>query len=122
MKTKRIVIKSRAEMESEDLTFAKRLDRGEKVKPLKGEFFESLEAVRTFLTENRLELWRVVRDDEPNSLTDLAQRVNRDYKSVHDDVMILAEAGLVDLRKPKGAKTRVLKPVSIVDQIEFKVA
>jgi predicted transcriptional regulator len=98
------------------------LDRGEKVKPLKGEYFESLEAVRNFLTEKRLELWRMIRDREPQSLTELAKLVRRDYKDVHQDVSILVEVGLVDLRKPKNAKTRALRPVSIVDALEFRVA
>ncbi len=122
MKTKRIVIKSRVEFDAASLNFARRLDRGEKVTPMKGEYFESLEAVRNFLTEKRLELWRAIRDQEPKSLTDLAKLVDRDYKDVHQDVSILVEVGLVDLRKPKGAKTRALKPYSLVDQLEFKVA
>ncbi len=122
MKTKRIVIKSREEFDTESLQFARRLDRGEKVKPVKGEYFESLDAVRNFLTEKRLELWRMIRDQEPKSLTDLAKMARRDYKDVHQDVSILVEVGLVDLRKPKDAKTRALKPVSIVDALEFRVA
>ncbi len=122
MKTKRIIIKSRREFDDETLQFFRKLDRGEKVKPFKGEFFESLEAVRNFLTEKRLELWRIIRDKEPGSLTELARLIKRDYKDVHQDVSILVEVGLVDLRKPKRAKTRALKPVSLVDQLEFKVA
>ena len=122
MKTKRIVIKSREEFDADTLKFARQLDRGEKVKTEKGEFFESLEAVRNFLTEKRLELWRMIRDQEPSSMTALANLVKRDYKDVHQDVAILVEVGLVDLRKPKGAKTRALKPVSIVDRLEFRVA
>lgn len=122
MKTKKIVIKSRRELDEELLDVAKRLDRGEKVKPRVGEYFESLEAVRSFLTDKRLELWRVIRDQEPESLTALARLVKRDYKDVHEDVAILVEVGLVEYKKPKGAKTRAVKPVSVVDQLEFKVA
>ena len=122
MKTKRIIIKSREEYDAESLKFARALDRGEKPKNQKGEYFESLEAVRNFLTEKRLELWRVVRDQQPLSLTALAKIVHRDYKDVHQDISILVEVGLVDLRKPKGAKTRALKPVSLADQLEFQVA
>lgn len=122
MKVKKIVIKSREEFDTETLAIARKLDHGEKVKSQKGEFFESLEAVRNFLTEKRLELWRIIRDKEPKSLTELARLVKRDYKDVHQDVSILVEVGLVDLRKPKKAKTRAIKPVSLVDQLEFKVA
>lgn len=122
MKVKKIVIKSREEFDAETLAIVRKLDRGEKVKSEKGEFFESLEAVRNFLTEKRLELWRIIRDKEPKSLTELARLVKRDYKDVHQDVSILVEVGLVDLRKPKRAKTRAIKPISLVDQLEFKVA
>jgi predicted transcriptional regulator len=122
MKVKKIIIKSREDFDSETLEFFRKLDRGEKVKSRKGEFFESLEAVRNFLTEKRLELWRIIRDREPKSLTELARLVKRDYKDVHEDISILVEAGLVDLRKPKKAKTRAMKPISLVDQLEFKVA
>jgi predicted transcriptional regulator len=122
MITKKIVIKSKEEFDSDALKFARKLDQGEKVKSQKGEFFESLEAVRNFLTEKRLELWRMIRDQEPKSLTELAELVKRNYKDVHQDVAILVEIGLVDLRKPKNSKTRALKPVSIVDRLEFRVA
>lgn len=122
MKIKTIVIKSKEEFNKDTLAFARKLDKGEKVKPLKGEYFESLEAVRNFLTERRLELWRAIRDKGPKSLTELAKLVRRDYKDVHQDVAILVDAGLVDLRKSKSAKTRALTPVSLADQLEFQVA
>jgi len=122
MKTKKIVIKSREEFNAESLNIARRLDRGEKVKSSKGEYFESLEAVRNFLTEKRLELWRAIRDQAPKSLTELAKLVKRNYKDVHQDVSILVEVGLVDLRKSKGVTTRALRPVSLVDQLQFQVA
>lgn len=122
MKIKKIVIKSREDLDAESLEWARAFDRGEKVKPLIGEYFESLEAVRDFLTEKRLELWRTIRDKEPKSITDLAKLVRRDYKDVHQDVSILIVVGLVELSKPKGATTRALKPVSLADQIQLKVA
>jgi predicted transcriptional regulator len=122
MKVKRIVIRPRNEVDSELRAFGKALDRGESPKSLKGEYFESLEAVRTFLTERRLELWRTIRDQTPRSLTELAKRVGRDYKDVHQDVSILVEVGLVELQKPKNATTRALQPVSLVEALEFRVA
>jgi len=122
MKTKRIVIKSREEMHGEELAFARKLDRGERAGSLRGEYFESIEAVRRFLTDARLELWRTIRDKKPGSLTELAKLLGRNFADVHGDVRILVEAGLIDLRKSKGVKTRALKPVSLVDQLRFEVA
>ena len=122
MKIKKIIIKSQKEFFQEARDWARASDKGEKVKPLIGEYFESLDAVRIFLTEKRLEIWRTIRDKEPKSLTELARFVDRDYKDVYQDVSILVGVGLVELVKPKGATTRALKPVSLADQIELKVA
>lgn len=122
MKTKKIIIKSSKDFQAETLAWAKKFDRGEKVKPLKGVYFESLEAVRRFLTDARLELWRTIRDKKPNSISELAKISDRNFADVHQDLRILVDVGLVDLRKPKGAKTRALKPVSLVDQLRFEVA
>ncbi len=122
MKIKKIIIKSRKDFDEAWLKFAKDLDEGKKVKPLIGEYFESLEAVRCFLTEKRLEIWRTIRDKEPNSISELAGLVGRDFKDVHQDVTLLVEVGLVELKKPKGAGTRALKPVSLADQLQLKVA
>ncbi len=122
MKIKRILIKSREEMQKESIAFAKRLDRGEKVNLLQNHYFESIEAVRRFLTDARLELWRTIRDKKPNSLTELAKILDRNFADVHQDVHILVEAGLIDLQKPKGSKTRARKPISLADQLRFEVA
>ncbi len=89
---------------------------------LRGEYFESLEAVRRFLTDARLHLWRTIRDKKPDSISELANMVGRHFADVHLDLNILVEVGLVDLRKPKGAKTRAKKPVSLADQLAFQVA
>jgi predicted transcriptional regulator len=109
-------------MHAEELVFAKKLDRGERVRAIRGEYFESLEAVRKILTDARLTLWRTIRDKKPDSISGLSQMVGRNFSDVHQDVSILVETGLVDLKKPKGARTRAIKPVSLVDQLEFKVA
>jgi len=122
MKTKKILIKSKQEMHAEELEFARKLDRGEKVRPLRGEYFESIEAVRRFLTDTRLALWRTIRDKKPSSISELAHLVKRNFADVHRDIGILVEVGLVDLRKTKGIKTRARRPVSLADQLHFEVA
>ncbi len=109
-------------MHTEELEFARKFDRGEKVRSLRGEYFESIEAVRRFLTDTRLELWRTIRDKKPDSISELAILVHRNFADVHRDIGILVEVGLIDLRKPKGAKTRAKKPVSLADQLHFEVA
>jgi predicted transcriptional regulator len=51
------------------------------------------------LTERRLELLQVLVDTDgaAGSITALAERLDRDYRTVHDDVSLLAEYGLLFL-------------------------
>lgn len=122
MKTKKIVIQSMTDLHKEMLKHARAIEGGRALKPMRGEYFESLEAVRHILTDRRLDLWRTIRDQEPESITELTQLVNRKFSDVHKDLNLLIAVGLVTLRKPKGTKTRARKPVSLADQLQFEVA
>src|SRR3989338_2205633 len=64
-------------------------------------FFTSPEALRRFLTPKRLELIRLVRKCRPSSINQLAVLAHRDFKRVYEDIMSLAEAGLVDRKSTR---------------------
>lgn len=110
MKTLEIQIKSR---EQADAEFAAAFKSG---KPRKGAakagvFFTSLEAVRTLLTDKRLELLHLIREHSPRSINQLASIADRDFKNVHTDIMLLKSYGLVQLgrrSKTSGASDSVL--------------
>ena len=122
MKTKKIIIESREESIRKGLDWAERFDRGEDVETVRSETFESFEAVRAFLTDARLTLWRTIRDKKPSSITELARMVKRNYSDVHEDLRILKLVGLVSLKRPPKSKTRALKPVSLADKLSVEVA
>ena len=123
MKVKKSRIKSRDDFFEDILVVARQIDRGEKhIKPLRGEFFESLEAVRNVLTEKRLELWRLIRDKKPASILEASRLANRDFKSVHQDISLLVTFGLVELRKEKGKRGDTRRPVSLADSLQVEVA
>ena len=122
MKTKKIRIKTKDDFFSIVLDAAKTMDRGGKLKRLRGEYFESLEAVRNVLTEKRLALWRMIRDERPNSILELSKIAGRDFKSVHRDVSVLVSVGLVELVKGKGRRGDTQKPTSLADALMLEVA
>ena len=122
MKVKRIKLKSRQDFFSELEQTAIRLDRGKRAKRLRGDFFESLEAVRNVLTPKRLELWQLIRDKRPGSILELSRIVKRDFKSVHRDVSVLVAAGLIELREGKGTRGNIQQPVSLADSLLLEVA
>ena len=99
MKIMKIKIQSRLKADGYLKILAIDIDRKNVKKPYikNGIYFESLAAIRKILTDNRLEVWRVVRDIKPESISDLAEILGRGFKSVHRDVMMLKELGLIKL-------------------------
>ena len=122
MRTKRIRVKSRVDFNAELSATAQKIDRGETIKEQKGEYFESLDAVRNVLTPRRLELWHIIRDRKPASISNLAILADRDFKSVYQDVRLLAAVGIVDLRETRGKGGKRLVPRSLADTLTLEVA
>lgn len=122
MRTKRIRIKSRVDFNAELLNTARKIDRGEVIKEHRGEYFESLDAVRNVLTSRRLELWHLIRDRKPESISNLAVMADRDFKSVYQDVRLLVAIGIVDLREIHGKGGKRLVPISLADTLTLEVA
>jgi predicted transcriptional regulator len=122
MKIKKIKIKSKEDFFRDAHIAAREIDAGLPVTQPGGDFFESLEAVRTLLTEKRLAIWRLVRDRHPNSIFELARLADRDFKSVHRDITVLVAVGLVALKPGKGAKGKTQVPKSLADSLSVEVA
>ena len=51
------------------------------------------------LTPNRWRLLRALRSGGPISVRALAQALDRDYRGVHADVVLLSDAGLIEKSK-----------------------
>lgn len=122
MKIKKIRIKSKENFFNDIENAAQRIDQKLKTRPLKGEYFESLQAVRNVLTEKRLQLWRLIRDQRPDSLLALARLAKRDFKSVYRDISVLIAVGIVELKKQKGKRGQVQRPISLADELSLEVA
>jgi predicted transcriptional regulator len=124
MKVMKIKIQSRKIWERDLLKLAKALDNKETIKPHKfsGIYFESLTAVRKILTDNRLNVWRAIRDKEPESITHLAEILKRGFRPVHRDVMLLKDLGLIKLTEGPGTRGNVQKLKSLYDELSVEVA
>jgi len=99
LKTIRIKLKSIDQALDDAVSTMKAIEKGRRVKPRKGVYFENLEAVRSILTENRLSLLRLIRKHKPDSVAELARLANRDFKHVYGDVELLQDLGLVQSRR-----------------------
>ena len=80
--------------------------------------FPSAEPIRRLMTERRLEAMRAIMTDPPGSISELAERLGRNYSDVHSDVQLLAEHHVVHFE----SRGRSKRPVIPYESVEFDVA
>ena len=98
----------------------KKLELGEKVKPEKGLYFESIEGFRKALTPKRLELLHLIREKQPGSIQELTRLSKRNIKSVATDITLLEELGLIDMKRKKEGRRESI-PVVNYNKINLKL-
>ncbi len=121
VKNIKIAIKGEKELFNEVKGVWRNIERGEKVKKHEAVYFESLEAMRKVLTEERLRIVKVIKKEHPASIYELAKILGRDVKNTFDDVQFLAQAGLVELRKTKDVREKTTPEVNY-DKILLEIS
>src|SRR5881396_2087300 len=80
----------------------------------------SIEAISTNMTKNRLQVFKVVVEKNPVNIEELATLLNKNYTMVRRDIHILEGMGIIKLErteKEKGYKT--IKPIALYKRIVF---
>jgi len=100
----RITVESFAEMQEDSLDTAEAVGDGDKQPAVVS--FRTVEELRKILTDRRIELLRALMATEgaAESISALAATLDRDYRTVHEDVSLLTEYGLVFLISEGQAK------------------
>ena len=89
---------------------------GEKVKPEEPQYsFTSFEAFRKAMNPLRFALLKVIRENKPESVKELAAITNRDMKNISEDVKILGSSRISGKLHQNGAfrlasDARIFKP------------
>ena len=73
------------------------------------------------LSASRLELFMAILRENPKSIYELAKLVQRDFKNVHSDLKLLADVGLIELRRSSGKRDAV-KPVAMYCGLDLDLA
>lgn len=116
----KIAVKSKEELFDEVKDVWEKLGKGMKVKKHEGISFENLEAMRKLLTEERIRILKTIKKNHPQSIYELAKLLGRDTKNVSVDVYCLAELGLIELRKTKEGREKVM-PLVNYDKILLEI-
>src|SRR5262249_12803617 len=83
--------------------------------------FTSLEALARIFSKNRMAILRALIREKPQSIYELAKILNMDFKNVHTDVKLLAEVGLVELKKSGTARNGLI-PLSKFSGFDLDLA
>jgi len=83
--------------------------------------FEGLSALRNLLSNEKARILNVIKLKKPTSMYHLSKLLERDFKSVSDDVKLLERFGFIDLIAEKTGKRGRLKPVIVVDSINIEI-
>ena len=84
----------------------------------KDEFdFSGILALRQLLSNEKARILNVIKTQKPQSIYDLAKKLNRGFKSVNDDIKLLERFGFIELIEEKTKNRKRHKPVLVVDTI-----
>ncbi|MBF0563651.1 MAG: hypothetical protein HQK89_00255 [Nitrospirae bacterium] len=101
-KTVRLGVKPLEDGLDDAVDLMKRIEKGEHVKKRKpGIYFENVTAIPRILTQDRLKMLNVIKENHPSSISDLAKLLGRDVNNVKTDVQYLSDLGLIKLKKSK---------------------
>ena len=121
MKVKRVKIgiKNLKEILKDTADVMKRVEKGERLKPVKGAeiYFTSFESLRKALTPKRLELLHIIKAKKPSSINELARIAKRDVKNIAEDVKYLEQMGLIEKKETNNR----IAPVINYDKIALEI-
>lgn len=117
--TLRITSKPFAESKADALDRLDRWDNDEDVPHVVN--FQDASRLQRVLTSRRLELVRSLMEAPADSIRDLAARLDRDVRQVHDDVQLLSEYRIVHFRGEGSAKQPFVPYETIQIEVELSV-
>lgn len=83
--------------------------------------FEGIRALKQMLNNEKARILYTIKSKKPSSIYNLAKILNRDFKSVNEDIKLLEKFGFIDLIAEKTGKRERLKPVLVVDTIQINI-
>jgi len=83
--------------------------------------FSGISALRQLLNNEKARLLNVIKTEKPSSIYDLAKKLNRSFKSVHDDVKLLERFGFLQITEEKVRNRTRHKPQILADTITIHI-
>jgi len=83
--------------------------------------FSGISAFRQLLSNEKARMLDAIKNENPSSLYDLAKKLGRNFKSVHDDAKLLERFGFIELIEEKIKNKIRHKPKIVTDSITVHI-
>lgn len=83
--------------------------------------FKGLASLRSLLSNEKARILHAIKSRNPKSIYEISKIVQRDFKSVNDDIRALEKFGFIDLVKEKTGNRQRLKPILVADTIKIEL-
>ncbi len=83
--------------------------------------FEGLSALRKVLSNEKARMLHIIKSKKPGSIYELAKILQRDFKSVKEDIHLLERFGFIDMVAEKTGKRARLKPILAIDKVTVNI-
>ncbi len=99
MKAKRVMLVVESQKKAMDRVFRALAKPTRKFASTEIISFPDFETLGKVITGVRVEILNVIRQQKPKSIQELSRLVKRDFKNVYQDVQLLKEFGLIELKE-----------------------
>ncbi|MCM0607004.1 MAG: hypothetical protein KA715_13015 [Xanthomonadaceae bacterium] len=81
---------------------------------------KSTEDMMTLMTKSRMKVFSATLEKSPESLTELADSIEKDLGNTLKDAKVLESIGLIELKRLPGKQGEKLKPIALYQRIVFE--
>ncbi|MBU0471535.1 MAG: HTH domain-containing protein [Nanoarchaeota archaeon] len=81
--------------------------------------FSDMKILRNLLSNEKARILYVLKTKSPESIYQLAKILNRDLKSIRNDIKVLEKFGFIDFVSKKKGNRISYSPILAVDRMEF---
>lgn len=84
--------------------------------------FSGISALRQLLSNERARLLHTIKTKQPTSIYHLAKILERDFKSVRQDIKLLERFGFIELDAKARGKRDTLRPLLAIDKVTITIS
>jgi len=83
--------------------------------------FEGIASLRQLLSNEKAKILDVIKNEKPKSIYELSKKLERNFKSVAEEVHLLERFGFIELIDEKTKNRKRYKPEIIVDNLIINI-